>query len=280
MTAKRSFPVVISGIILCCSFFPTSHSAFRRAGNVSVAGCDFAAAFEPSSSTADPDNQKIAPVLTPAELQQLQLLDVEITSVRQVDGQDPGQTPVNPEIPAITAAHVKVDGVIGGTIQFELLLPDEWNGRFAMGDGGFVGRVSNFIRDSVNRGYATSGTDTGHQSRSRITAAWALDNLAAHVNYGHLAIHRTALASEAIVSEYYGRSSVFSYFYGCSTGEGQALIEAQRYPDDFDGIISAAPVVQHTGLAAARLYNAQIIFPDPNQLTAPIITKQELVRHA
>jgi len=280
MVALRTKRLMIPGIVLLCSSAEWSHSVIAGADNVPVVCCgSVAAVIEGPAAAAEPEGRKITPKLTPVELEQLQLLDVHITSARHFDGRKPIRTPGNPAITPMTAAHVKVDGVIGGTIQFELLLPDEWNGRFAMGGGGgFVGRVSNLIRDSVNNGYATAGTDTGHQSPSGRTAAWALDHLEAQVNYGHLAIHRTALAAKAIISAWYGRESRYCYFFGCSTGGGQALIEAQRYPADFDGIISAAPVVQHTGLAAARLYNALKLFPDPARIETPIITEEQLTK--
>src|SRR5262252_6074308 len=107
------------------------------------------------------------------------------------------------------ATHVQVKGIIGGHIRFELLLPDAWNGRFAMGGGGgFVGTVQNSVRDSVNRGYATVGTDTGHQSEPGYLAGWALDDLEAKVNFGHLAVHRTAEVAKAVIRACYGKDAV------------------------------------------------------------------------
>ena len=89
-------------------------------------------------------------------LRQVRLPDVVLESATTV----PAGFHKNPH----AAAHVDVNGVIGGHIRFELLLPDAWNGRFVMGGGGgFVGTVQNGARDSVNHGYATVGTDTGHE---------------------------------------------------------------------------------------------------------------------
>src|SRR5438045_1106971 len=123
--------------------------------------------------------------LSVPELEALRLPDVVLDSVKQVT---PDATKN-----AKGASHVEVKGVIGGTIRFELLLPDRWNERFVMGGGGgFVGTIQNAARDSVNRGYATVGTDTGHQWPVGHSAEWALDNLEAKVNFGHLAVHRTA----------------------------------------------------------------------------------------
>src|SRR6185369_7175589 len=100
--------------------------------------------------------------------------------------------------------YVEVKGVIGEHIRFELLLPDDWNGRFVMGGGGgFVGTIQNAARGSVNQGYATVGTDTGHQYESGYMAEWALDNLEAKVNFGYLAVHRTAEVAKALVRMHY-----------------------------------------------------------------------------
>ena len=84
-------------------------------------------------------------------------------------------------------AHCRVAGVIGTEIKFSLLLPDDWNHKFLMGGGGgFVGSVDNQAQRVVNAGYATVGTDTGHQGGAT-DASWALNNLERQVNFGYLA---------------------------------------------------------------------------------------------
>ncbi len=170
------------------------------------------------------------------------------------------------------ASHVKVDGTIGGSIRFELLLPDDWNGRFVMGGGGgFVGTVQNSAGYVVNLGYATVGTDTGHESSIGYSGAWAYTNLEAQVNFGYLAVHRTAEVAKAIISSYYGAEAKYSYFTGCSRGGGQAMMEAQRFPNDFDGIVSGAPAFNWTGLAAMSVHIAQTLYPNPNDLDHPAL---------
>src|SRR2546427_2566159 len=130
------------------------------------------------------------------ELRQVRLPEVVLESVTQVS---PGaQNKPN------AAAYIEVKGVIGEHIRFELLLPEAWNGRFVMGGGGgFVGTVQNAARDSVNKGYATVGTDTGHQSEPGYLARWALDDLEAKVNFGYLAVHRTAEVAKALIRSHY-----------------------------------------------------------------------------
>jgi len=172
--------------------------------------------------------------------------------------------------------HCKILGTIGKEINIEVLLPVDWNSRFAMGGGGgFVGSIQNGARSSINNGYATAGTDTGHES-SGIEADWALNNMERQVNFGHLAVHRTAVVSKEIIRQYYCSESEYSYFIGCSRGGGQAMMEAQRYPNDFDGIVSGAPAFNWPALGAEFVQNTQIIYPDPSKLDEPVITLANL----
>lgn len=210
---------------------------------------------------------------TVALLRQVRLPDVTLESVRSVVP-DPQKQPHAVE-------HVEVKGVIGGSIRFELLLPTAWNGRFVMGGGGgFVGSIQNAARDSVNRGYATVGTDTGHEWEPGYMAGWALDNLEAQVNFGYLAVHRTAEVAKAIIRAYYQRDTEYSYFVGCSRGGGQAMMEAQRYPKDFDGIVAGAPAFNWTGIAAAMVAIAQALYPDPAHLDSTVLSKEALEKLA
>ena len=114
-----------------------------------------------------------------AALGSLRLPDVAIASAE-------AKAPAAADRGRVKVPHCKVTGVIGTEIRFEVLLPDTWNRRFAMGGGGgFVGSVQNQVVDVVNRGYATAGTDTGHQADG-LQAGWALDNPERQVNYGYL----------------------------------------------------------------------------------------------
>jgi tannase/feruloyl esterase len=195
----------------------------------------------------------------------LLLPDVKITEATPVAAATTG---------AIRAAHCRVAGVIGTEIKFSLLLPDAWNGKFMMGGGGgYVGTVQNQAAASVNAGYATAGTDTGHQG-GLTDASWAVDNMERFVNFGYLAIHRTTEVSKAIVRSYYGSASTRAYFSGCSNGGRQALMEAQRFPDDFDGIVAGAPAADFVGIAAQFIKDMQAVFP--SQATTPMFTADVL----
>jgi len=205
------------------------------------------------------DNSFVDKCIPCENLTALKLPDVKITeAVTVADG----------------ASYCKVLGIIGKEINFELLLPFEWNGIFTMGGGGgFVGSIQNAARSQVNEGYATSGTDTGHES-SGLEAGWALNNMERQLNFGHLAIHRTSEVSKAIIGSYYGYYPKYSYFLGCSRGGGQAMMEAQRYPEDFDGIVVGAPAFNWPAIASEFIQNTQAVYP--LKLTEPIISEEHI----
>ncbi len=203
-----------------------------------------------------------------AALSMLRLPDVRITDARY--------TPANPAATGpVHAAHCRATGVVGTEIGFSVWLPDDWNGRFLMvGGGGFVGSIPG-PGPGVDRGYAVTSTDTGHQADG-ITARWAQQNLERQLNFGYLGVHRTAVTAKSIVRQYYGSDAHHAYHVGCSSGGRQGLMEAQRFPQDFDGIVSGAPVFDWTRALAAGLKNAQAAFPDQASIAKPIITIDSL----
>jgi feruloyl esterase len=190
------------------------------------------------------------------------LPDVRITSVT---------------VEAAPAPHCKVAGIIGTETHFELLLPENWNGKFVMGGGGgFVGSVQNtsLMFGSLQKGYATVGTDTGHAGHPA-SAKWAYNNLERLVSFGHQAVHRTAVTAKALITDYFGRDISRSYFTGCSRGGGHGFMEAQRYPEDFDGIVAGSPAYDWTGVAAAATQISAAMYPDPSNLQAAVIGPEE-----
>jgi hypothetical protein len=202
-----------------------------------------------------------------SHLVMLKLPDVKITEAAAVPAAPTG---------AVRVPHCRVNGVIGSETHFTLLMPDDWNRKFMMGGGGgFVGQVQNQAGISVNDGYATVGTDTGHQG-GVTDGTWALNNLERQLNFGYLAVHRTAEVAKAIVRSYYGATEAKSYFSGCSNGGRQALMEAQRYPEDFDGIIAGAPAYDFTAIGAQFIKDMQAVFPDPRNLSARLFTMETM----
>ncbi|MGD8873352.1 MAG: tannase/feruloyl esterase family alpha/beta hydrolase [Gemmatimonadota bacterium] len=200
-----------------------------------------------------------------ADLARSQWAGFRIDSSELVDADD-----TNPR-------HCRVEGTIDTEIHFELLLPleNDWNGRFVMGGGGgFVGSVTNQAMSGLagqatplGQGYATVGTDTGHQGGT-VDASWALNHPDREVNFGHRAVHVTAEAAKTIMRIHYGRDLDYSYFVGCSRGGGQGMMESQRYPDDFDGIVAGAPAYNWTAIGALGVQAAQAVYPNPRDPSA------------
>jgi hypothetical protein len=174
---------------------------------------------------------------------------------------------MDPPVPvAINAAFCRVQGVIrpvaDSDIRFEVWLPptDEWNGKYlGVGNGGFAGSL---IYPAMARGldaaYAVSGTDTGHSGGS-LDSAWASGHPEKIADFGWRAIHETAAASKGVIDAYYGKAPSHAYFNGCSDGGREALMEAQRFPNDYDGIVAGAPANFWTKLEANAVWAAQAV---------------------
>src|SRR5262245_8829206 len=143
-------------------------------------------------------------------------------------------------------AFCRVSGTIRATaesdIRFELWLPENWNGKFMQtGNGGAAGAiVYDSLVDPLLRGYAVANTDTGHQGGGG-DFAWAVGQPQKLIDYQYRAVHELTVAGKALAAAHYGRSADRSYWLGCSTGGRQGLKEAQRYPEDYDGIVAGAP---------------------------------------
>ncbi len=150
-------------------------------------------------------------------------------------------------------------------IRFEVWLPEaNWNGKFLGADnGGFAGSI-NYMALGIylSRGYAVASTDTGHTGGGA-EARWAEGHPEKVVDFGHRAIHEMTVKAKAVVTAYYGKAPKRSYFVGCSNGGRQGLMEAQRYPDDYDGIIAGAPANDWTHLMVQGAYGAQAAASDP-----------------
>lgn len=192
------------------------------------------------------------------------LPDAQITAARAVPSNDSlralGQKP-----------YCHVEATVDTETHIIALLPDDWNGAFLMGGaGGYGGAVHNQFESTVHEGYATVGTDGGHTGFPG-TAAWASHNDRLIEEWGHRAVHRTAEVTRALIAAYYGRPPEHSYFIGCSNGGREALMEAQRYPADFDGIVAIAPVFNPIEWGAAAIRNVQAQYPK-GSLGAPVIT--------
>ncbi len=160
------------------------------------------------------------------------------------------------DLPAFCRVAATLTPTPDSDIKIELWMPAAgWNGKFlAVGNGGWNGNIdTNALATALRRGYAAASTDTGHQGGG---GPW-MQNREKLVDYGHRAVHEMTVTSRALINELYGNAPRFSYFNGCSAGGRQGLIAAQRYPDDFDGIVAGAPALNATGRAAFAVWIAQ-----------------------
>jgi feruloyl esterase len=146
-----------------------------------------------------------------------------------------------------------------------------WNGRFqGVGGGGFSGGNPNAILGAVAQGYAGGSTDTGHEGGS---GSFALD-ATGHLNWtlirdnAYLGIHEMTVIGKALAQAFYGAAPQHAYFNGCSTGGRQGLSEAQRYPADYDGILSGAPAINWTRLHTEQMWGELVMLEAHNVVPA------------
>jgi hypothetical protein len=167
-------------------------------------------------------------------------------------------------------------------IKFELWLPPSgWNGKYQqVGNGGWAGNipVASFA-EPLKRGFAVAGTDDGHSAPG---AVWSIGHPEKLVDFGYRAVHETALQSRAIVQAFYGKDATRSYFVGCSDGGREALMEAQRFADDFDGIIAGAPANNWSHTVTGHVWDERAILDDPkgaiSSVKLPAIQKAALAQ--
>lgn len=188
-----------------------------------------------------------------------------ITAARLVPADTPASRPAHCRVTAVarpsTDSHITI----------EIWLPAEnWNGKFqAVGNGGWAGVVSTpAMTQALRAGYATASTDTGHQGEQG-GAAFALGHPEKVTDFAWRAVHEMTVTAKAAIAEYYGRPARLSYFNGCSTGGRQGLMEAQRFPEDYDGIIAGAPVNNMIRLSASQVQRQVESIKSPARRLSP-----------
>ena len=189
---------------------------------------------------------------------------------------------------ALDAPFCRVEGTIKtsdrSNVGFEVWLPEKaaWNGKYqGVGNGGWAGSMRfGSMNQSLVAGYAVSATDTGHTGHG-LDATWALGEPEKLIDFGWRAIHVTAEAAKAIIADYYQKAPAHSYFSACSNGGRQALLEAERFPKDYDGIVAGAPAINLAQLETNAIWSVQALnqpgaWISPEKLT--IVTKAVLAQ--
>jgi feruloyl esterase len=186
-----------------------------------------------------------------------------------------GGAPASPAAPI--PEHCRVTMVLKPSpdshINVELWMPTEnWNGKFlAVGNGGFAGSIQGYadMQTALRLGYATAGTDTGHSAADGPGGMFGLGHPEKIVDFAYRAIHEMTVKSKQVIDRFYGRTPQYAYFKGCSTGGRQALMAAQRYPDDFDGIIGGALANRHIHMHTAGVARSIHLSRNPDQAISP-----------
>lgn len=174
-------------------------------------------------------------------------------------------------LPAFCRVVAEAKPTSDSDIKIEVWLPvSGWNGKLqGIGNGGFAGLIDTMqLANSVKSGYAATATDAGHTG-SPIDAAWAIGHPEKVVDFGHRGIHEMTRVAKALIQAYYAKAPQRSYFAGCSDGGREALMEAQRYPEDYDGILAGAPANNWTPLLATAAYDTQALTLDPGSFIPP-----------
>jgi feruloyl esterase len=182
----------------------------------------------------------------------------------------PGEATIR-DLPAICRVAGSIKPSADSDIRFEVWMPATgWNGKFqGVGNGGFAGSINlPGLADAVKHKYASASTDTGHQANF-IDARWALRHPEKIVDFGYRAIHETAVAAKLVIERFYGENPRWSYFNSCSNGGRQALMEAQRYPTDYNGIVAGAPANFWTHLLADAAWNMLATLNTPADYIPP-----------
>ena len=207
-----------------------------------------------------------------AHLGELKLDEVEIAGVwsqpagAPVEGAHlpgtsgkPGEGPPISGLPAFCRVAGRIHPEPGSDIRFEVWMPIAgWDGRLnGVGTGGFAGSIDYMtLASALKAGEAGASTDTGHSGTAE-ESAWAKGHPERVRDYGWRAIHLTTVAAKKFIAAFYGRSADHSYFVGCSNGGRQGLMEASRFPEDYDGVLAGAPAAVWTDLALSMINAAQ-----------------------
>ncbi len=163
------------------------------------------------------------------------------------------------DVPAFCRVRATLKPTSDSDIRIEVWMPASgWNGKLqSLGNGAYAGAIGYpGLGTAVAQGYAAASTDTGHTGGS---ASFAMGHPERLIDFAYRGVHEMTLAAKKIISAYYGSAAKRAYWNGCSTGGRQALTEAQRFPEDYDGILAGAPANYTSHMTAAQLWIGQAV---------------------
>ena len=200
-------------------------------------------------------------------LASLKLPDTTVTSAQTVAASPftppQGNAAAVPNLPSFCRVTATLTPSSDSAIQIEVWLPSTgWNGNFQAVDNGGWGGSVNYAEmgTALARGYATSSTDTGHTGGR---ASFAMGHPEKLIDFGFRSVHEMTLKAKAIIAAFYETAPKHSFFAGCSSGGRQGLMEAQRFPEDYDGIVVGAPTNNWTNMMFGRMWVAHATLTDP-----------------
>jgi feruloyl esterase len=236
------------------------------------------------ASTSNREAFTATPTRACADLAGMSLPDARVTATEEVQaGWSFPPSLFNMFSPRRTAQapFCRVSLTIEREIKVEVWLPPTWNGRqLGVGNGGLSGALNYpAMMSGVAQGFAASSTDTGHETPDNFfDSTWVPGHPDRVVNFGHRAHHLMAQTARRVIAHYYGRAPHHSYFSGCSSGGWQGLSEAQRYPEDYDGVLAGAPANNFILLQTNSVIGQQYTLRHPDSVVPP--PKGELVVRA
>jgi feruloyl esterase len=169
------------------------------------------------------------------------------------------------KLPSFCRVVVKAHPTADSDIGIEVWMPlAGWNGRLeGLGNGGFAGLIDYaLLGAAMSKGYTATATDAGHVG-SPVDATWALGHPEKVIDFGHRGVHEMTRVAKSVAQQFYGNAPAHSYFAGCSDGGREALMEAQRYPADYDGILAGAPANYWTALLSSAVVDTQALTATP-----------------
>ena len=203
-----------------------------------------------------------------AGLLHLALPNASITSAEVAGGGTFATSSAFPDLPAFCRVAATLRPSSDSEIKIEVWLPIAgWNGKFlAMGSGGWGGAIDyKALAYALRRGYAASATDDGHQGPS---GSFVLGHPEKFIDFAYRSEHEMTIKAKAILRSFYGSDPRYSYWDGCSGGGREGLLQAYRYPDEFDGVIAGDPATFRRN--AWALWLANISFKDPAAYIPPV----------